>query len=70
MGTAAAAAKREREGEKGRAHNFWLLLTPGQYAVNLPECASRFGNAADDDDEAGTGRDSPGLLEMGYIFYA
>jgi len=26
--------------------NFWLLLTPGQYAVNLPECASRFGNAA------------------------
>lgn len=25
--------------------NFWLLLTPGQYAVNLPECASRFGIA-------------------------
>lgn len=27
------------------SRNFWLLLTPGQYAVNLPECASRFGIA-------------------------
>lgn len=25
--------------------NFWLLLTPGQYAVNLPKCASRFGSS-------------------------
>lgn len=69
------SSSRERErGRKGGswAHNFWLLLTPGQYAVNLPECASRFGNAAaDDDDEAGTGRaPATWLLEMGYIFYA
>lgn len=68
-----SSRERDGEGEKGRAHNFWLLLTPGQYAVNLPECASRFGNAAvaDDDDEAGTGRaPATWLLEMGYIFYA
>lgn len=64
------------------AYNFRLLLTPGQYAVNLPECASRFGNAAADDDEDGAAARNRArtsivwqltrlaLLEMGYIFYA
>jgi len=58
------------------SRNFWLLLTPGQYAVNLPECASRFGIAQPSVEKY---PHFPRIFlrfpchfpfEMGYIFYA